>query len=115
MPAFGFVPRAFYAFQMRAWNEANVVAFQSIDFVLGMDWRLENVYLSPENEGTDSNGNGIGSRFTPSKYANAANSSTDGASRLNPNNYVNGQLYPFYPPYRYSYENSQYVIYAIPA
>ena len=115
MPAFGFVPRAFYAFQMRAWNEANVVAFQSIDFVLGMEWTLERVYLYPENEGRNSNGDGIGGRFTPSNYVNVSNSSTNRASRLNPNNYVNGQLYPFYAPYMYSYENSQYVIYVIPA
>ena len=115
MPAFGFVPRAFYAFQMRAWNERDIVAFQSIDFVLGMDWALESVYLYPENEGRNSNGDGIGGKFTPSNYTNVPNSSTNSDSRLNPNNYVNGQLYPFYAPYRYHYENSQYVIYVIPA
>ena len=114
MPAFGFVPRAFYAFQMRAWNEG-YVAFQSIDFALGMDWTLERVYLYPENEGRNSNGDGIGGRFTPSNYANVSNSSTNRDSRLNPNNYVNGQLYPFYAPYMYYYENSQYLIYVIPA
>ena len=116
MPAFGFVPRAFYAFQLRAWNESNVVAFQSIDFVLGMSWKLERVYLYPEDaSGQNSNGEGIGGRFTPSKYSSVPNSSTNGASRLNPNNYVNGQLYPFYAPYMYNYENSQYLIYVIPA
>lgn len=115
MPAFGFVPRAFYAFQMRAWDEEGYVAFQSIDFALGMDWTLERVYLYPENEGRNSNGDGIGGRFTPSKYTSVPNSSTDRKSRLNPNNYVNGQLHPFYAPYMYNYENSQYVIYVIPA
>ena len=116
MPAFGFVPRVFYAIQMRAWNEANVVAFISIDFALGMDWTLEQVYLSkPTASGSNSNGDGIGNQFIPENFANVPNSSTDRRSRRNPNNYVNGQLYPFYNPYQYSYENSQYLIYVIPA
>lgn len=111
MPPFGFVPRVYYAIQMRALDEGDDLAIDSIDFVLGISWGLLWLTLDTGDTGT----RGYGSRFNPADFANEPNSSTNHKCVLNPNSYVNGLLYPIRSMNPYYYEYSQYLIYAIPA
>ena len=105
LPAFGFKPIFWTAYQVRAYEENNgnynswIYIFNVLEYGVYINARSVNRTVS--------------ATVIQARQSTAPNVDNNSDAPCNPNNYINGLVYPIRPAYTYFHENSRYLGYAI--